>query len=353
MTSTMTDNRTTDTTLMPAAQAEALVHSLYHGILGRPADPVGLAHWSALLQSGAPVAEVVNALAGSDECRQRLTRAGQLQQLQQHLRQHAPALLQRALTIVDIGAQELEDEQHIYAPLTGQLPYRVIGFEPLQDKIDAALARHPDAPLTLYPTFIGDGQPHTFHINNYDATSSLLPLNQSLTAQLVDLSQLATVSTETVSTSTLDSVLADTPRVDFLKLDIQGFELPVLEHASAVLQRTNVIHCEVSFAPIYAQQALFSQVESLLRAAGFDFIDFSSECRYAYHNTAQQQGRDRLGWGDAIFFRRAELITDHNDLLAQSLIALLVYGKPTLAARLAEQAEALGAQGLTALFTPT
>ncbi|QBE64610.1 FkbM family methyltransferase [Pseudoduganella lutea] len=337
-------------TSLDRREAAALISGLYRALLGRAADPSGLAYWTGRLMDGTPVADVLAAITASEEYAQARTVAHDSDATRQRVLATAAPLLRRELTIVDIGAQELEGESHVYAPLTGAgLPYRIIGFEPQEDKIEASRRANPDSRVTLYPTFIGDGGRHTFHINNEDATSSLLPLNDALNRELVDLSHLATVQRLDVATSRLDDVLAGTGPVDFLKLDIQGFELPVLRHAQDVLGRTNVIHCEVSFAPIYENQGLFSEVEQLLRAAGFHFIDFSSQCHYASHCPSGNRSRDRLGWGDALFLRAPDAL-DPDALLAQCLTLLLVYDKPSLAESLARRFDAIGGTALAAAF---
>ncbi|MCC6073462.1 FkbM family methyltransferase [Massilia sp. GCM10020059] len=322
------------------AQAQHIVRGLYRGLLARDPEPAGLDYWSGVILAGGDAGAVLNALTQSDEFKALSAPLARRDAVRAALAAHAAEVLHaRPLAIVDVGAQELEGEQHVYAALDAHgLPNRIIGFEPLADKRDESQRRNPR--ITLYPTFIGDGGTHTFHINNFDATSSLLPLNRALTADLVDLSNLATVSTEQVATSTLDAVLADTPYVDFLKLDIQGFELPALRHAGALLSRTNVVHCEVSFAEIYQGQALFSEVETLLRQHGFYFVDFSSATHYPYHCASGSTSRDRLGWGDAVFFKRPELVADEHGLLAQVLIAQFVYDKPSLAEFLAARTSA-------------
>jgi len=334
---------TTPTSPSHAQDPSAIVRGLYRGFLGREPDPAGLAYWSERVAQGAGADELLAGLMASDEFRLGHGAQINLDELKARVLAASAPLLARPLTVVDIGAQELENEDHIYAPLTRHgLPYRIIGFEPQQDKIEASRRNNPDSRVTLYPTFIGDGQQHTFHINNDDATSSLLPFNRALTAQLRDLDHLHTVHTEEVSTSRLDDVLAGEGAIDFLKLDIQGFELPTLQHAAQVLARTNVVHCEVSFAPIYDGQALFSEIETLLRAAGFWLLDFSSLCRYPSVDAARS--RDRLGWGDAVFVRQTQ---DTGDLLAQALVLLLVYDKPSAACALARQA---GLPDVAALF---
>lgn len=330
-------------------QAQFIVHAVYQSFLGRPPEAAGMLYWCEQIMQTGDAGSVLNAISQSGEFKQKQAALALRTQQKTAFREALASQLQAApLLIVDVGAQELADEEHIYAPLT-TLPHHIIGFEPLQEKIDESLAKHPERPVTLLPTFIGDGQPHTFHINNFDATSSLLPLNHNLNQYLVDLSHLKTVHSEAVSTSTLDIALRDTARVDFLKLDIQGFELPALQHASSVLARTNVVHCEVSFAEIYAGQALFSEVESLLRAQGFELIDFSSQCHYPYHTASNNPSRDRLGWGDAVFFKRSEKLSAR-DLLAQSAIALLIYDKPSLAEFLTKKADALAETALVNIF---
>lgn len=332
---------------------EALVRSIYRGLLGRDPEPAALDYWTQAITDHGNPGSILNAIAESDEFKKNLQLQSQQKTICTTLASLAsPLLEQEPLTIVDVGAQELEGEQHVYAAIANHgLPYQTIGFEPLEDKIAESKQRNPDSRVTLFPTFIGDGGNHTFHINNYDATSSLLPLNTILIKDLVDLSHLATVQTEQVATSTLDQVLAEVARVDFLKLDIQGFELEALKHATATLSRTNVVHCEVSFAEIYQGQALFTDVETLLREQGFYFVDFSSTCHYPYHSDSHQTSRDRLGWGDAIFFKRSELLPASRDLLAQAVIAQLVYGKSSFAEFLTAHFDAQSGTALTSAFS--
>lgn len=327
----------------------AVVRGLYRGFLEREPDEAGLRHWIERLQAGDGANAILAALMSSPEYTQRRTDIAALAGLKQRVVAAATTLLARPLTVVDIGAQELAEEGHVYAPLTDStLPYRIIGFEPQEEKIAASRQRL-DPRVTLFPTFIGDGEQHTFHLNNIDSTSSLLPLNYPLTRQLIDLDHLRTVHSEPVATSRLDEVLASAGPVDFLKLDIQGFELPVLRHARLTLARTQVVHCEIAFAEIYAGQALFSEVETWLRECGFYLLDLHSLCRYPSTGT-DSTSRDRLGWGDAIFVRDTTPQDDPTALLAQSLIALLVYSKPSAAAALAQRYDAATGARFAALF---
>jgi len=324
------------------ACAEELVRALFRGLLGREPEPQALRYWCDVMRSSeGDVAPVARAIAASAEYAAGASKRVQHSEARNLLSRSAlPLLAIEPLTVVDVGAQKLAYEDHIYSSFQKfDLPCRVIGFEPLKDKIANNHSLHPKSDVLLYPTFIGDGGAHIFCINNDDATSSLLPFNAELTSKLVDLSHLHTVQTEKIETKTLDQTLADVGRVDFLKLDIQGFELTALQHATDVLARTNVVHCEVSFAEIYQGQALFSEVEQWMRKAGFYFLDFSTSCRYAYHCASGETSKDRLGWGDAVFFKELGLLKSKRDVLAQALAAMFVYEKYSIAEFLMTQCD--------------
>jgi FkbM family methyltransferase len=97
------------------------------------------------------------------------------------------------------------------------------------------------------------------------------------------------------------------PRVDLLWMDIQGAELRALEGLGARLADTALIHTEVEFEEIYADQPLFGDVYRFLLDRGFSFLGFTI---YAKHSA------------DAVFANRARFsVWDRTGaLLAQPLL---------------------------------
>jgi FkbM family methyltransferase len=241
-----------------------------------------------------------------------------------------------ALTIVDIGAQALDYEDHVYQPLLDAgIACRVIGFDPLADRLQERADREKNCDLTLLPYAVGDGESHTLYINNIDATSSLYPLNEDVVRRFQDLSSLHTVRTEEIATRRLDDVLTS-DAVDFLKLDIQGYELRALESARETLSRTAVVHCEVEFVPIYAGQPLFAEVQSFMVEQGFQLVDLINPVRLPSMVQSGQAYEDTLLFGNAIFFRNGGSLGG-DVLISQALIASLLYSKYGLAESLLQQ----------------
>jgi FkbM family methyltransferase len=259
----------------------------------------------------------------------------------------------RALQIVDIGSQELDFEGDMFAPLRHAAPVEAVGFDPFappSDSPDGAVqVRRPDGGIIrTYPHLLADGNKVTFHVNRFDATSSILPANHTLTRPfgLLDLA-LETVNTQELPSRRLDDALAEPSPVDLLKVDVQGAAYTVLDHGRALLGRTLVCHVEVEFAPVYLGECLFADVDTFLREAGFCFVDFFSLGRQRYAtfegSRARAFHRGRTLWADCIYLRGLD--TPHtltaDELFRQALIVHTCYNKQDLAAELLGRSDAL------------
>jgi FkbM family methyltransferase len=305
---------------------EAFVAALYRHVLGREAEPEGLRHWAdAMVETGDPTA-VLAAFLGSPEYRARVPAPSALRP--EPAAQVRAALGGRPLRIVDVGAQRLAAENHVYSRMAAQHDAEIIGFDPLMERLRERAAAEFDQRLTLLPYALGDGHSHVLHVNEPDATSSLFPLNASFCEAFQHLYTIRPRDRIELTTRRLDDVLPPGP-VDFLKLDVQGAELMVLKGAIATLASTAVIHAEVEFAAIYAGQPLFREVDGFLAEQGFSLIDLLVQHRYAYVE-GPSTSPDRLIWADAVFFREHGQTSEV--LAAQALASRLVYDKPSLAA---------------------
>ena len=87
-------------------------------------------------------------------------------------------------------------------------------------------------------------------------------------------------SATTRTLSTLDALLGpDAPRVDFMKLDVQGYELEVLRGATRVMGQAHAIYMEVSLVPVNDGCPLIHEVLQFMDAHSFRLLDFCSQNR--------------------------------------------------------------------------
>lgn len=211
------------------------------------------------------------------------------------------------VTVVDVGAQMLTSEDHVYAPLLAAGNCRVIGFEPLEDAADKRAAAEPG--VTMLNHFIGKGGPASFQINHFDPTSSLLEPNLDYLRQFYALADMCRpVKRLQVETTRLDDI-PEVDGCDYLKIDVQGGELDVLRGAERLLDTVLFVHTEVEFEPVYVNQPLFSDMDRFLRERGFELLDLTKLGHSGYAALPQQQSRTKLMWADAIYVKSTDRLS--------------------------------------------
>ena len=173
-----------------------------------------------------------------------------------------------SLKIVDVGAMIVNGLSNPYDAMLQSLSCQVVGFEPVAAECKK-LNEHYSGLFTFLPHVVGDGSQQTFYECAAAYNSSLFEPNMELLARFTGFQELFTVvATSSVLTKPLDEI-PEASGTDYLKLDVQGGELMVLEGATRTLRDVLVIHTEAEFLPLYKNQPLFSDIDPWLRARGF------------------------------------------------------------------------------------
>jgi FkbM family methyltransferase len=217
-------------------------------------------------------------------------------------------LLERPPTIriVDVGAMSLGEDRDPYANLMRAVPCEVIGFEPVAAECEK-LNRSARPGCRYLPHVIGDGSAQTFYECNFPMTSSLLEPDMELLGMFHGLAELTRViDRRPVQTVRLDDI-AETRGADYLKMDVQGGELMVLEGATERLRELLVVHTEVEFQPMYKGQPLFADIDSHLRGRGFVLHRLASLRSATFKLPGVEVELpatvNQALWGDAVYVR--------------------------------------------------
>lgn len=170
-------------------------------------------------------------------------------------------------TIVDIGANRGQ-----FALVSRRCfpQARIIAFEPLAapaHRFRAVLGQDPL--VTLHPVAVGvTAGKATMHVAGEDDSSSLLPLTD-LQQQLSGTHE---VATEIIQIEPLAARIRAEELIApaLLKIDVQGYELAVLEGCEPLLERFSHIYAECSFVELYQGQPLATEIIDYLRSHKFD-----------------------------------------------------------------------------------
>lgn len=221
------------------------------------------------------------------------------------------------VTIIDVGAQNLDSQDHMYSDLVKNVRSKIICFEPLEEE---RRARHePEKGICVLPNAVGSGGAAMLHETRFNPASSLLEPNFRELSQFAALPEMLEVVTRTpLKTVRLDDII-DTAGCRILKIDVQGGELDVLRGALTTLSSTIVVFVEVEFFPIYSGQPLFPEIHSFLESHGFELLDLVDLGYGSYRAADCSDVRSRLLWADGFYVRRLE---NSHPLPATALVQL-------------------------------
>jgi FkbM family methyltransferase len=191
---------------------------------------------------------------------------------------------------------------------------QAISFEPDPEEFKNLLRQKRDND-TIFKNAIFDCEGEIrLYLTRAPGCSSVFRPNISFLEQFPETERYEVVDQQIVSAITLDSVVSQNAirDIDFLKIDVQGAELTVLNGATKKLdQHIFGVHVEVEFHEIYLGQPLFPEIHSCLQKNHDPSLYDLRKSHWKYKE-GKGNGPDKgqLIFADALYLRSPEGLID-------------------------------------------
>jgi len=190
--------------------------------------------------------------------------------------EHCPVLSAKLKTIVDVGANK---GQFALAARKCAPFANIFSFEPLNApaKIFKALFAS-DSQVYLNEVAIGANVDRSvLHVSQREDSSSLLPIGPSQIEYYPGTQEKKVI---VVNVAPLSSLLnaEDIQSPSMLKIDVQGFELEVLQGCDSLIDKFDYIYCECSFIELYKGQKMAFEIIEWLAKRNFQFAGVYNLC---------------------------------------------------------------------------
>lgn len=151
---------------------------------------------------------------------------------------------------------------------------KMVSFEPLKNPfLDLEKKANMDSLWDCENIAIGDSVGEsTINVSGHLTSSSILAISDKHVEALPTSSS---IGREVINISTLDTVMKKYNEEDdkiLLKIDVQGYEKPVLDGALDVLKKTKIIEIELSFSEMYKGGIQYMEMLTFLEKLGFTLI---------------------------------------------------------------------------------
>jgi FkbM family methyltransferase len=246
------------------------------------------------------------------------------------------ALPAGSVRVADIGAA-FYGEAPPYQRLLDTGLAQLFAFEP-DRRYAAPLRQRLGQNGTVFEQAIADGHEHTLYVCDHGWTSLHEPDPDTLAFFNTFPILGRVISKASIATRRLDDIV-ELPQIDFLKMDVQGSELSILQNGRKKLSKCVAIQIEISFIPLYKNQPPFGLLDTELRSQGFIPHRFMDIKRWSItptvRNNDPRQPFNQLLEGDIVYIRDIIHPANLTDEQLKKLAAIAHYGfnSPDLAAR--------------------
>ncbi|MEX2643688.1 MAG: FkbM family methyltransferase [Acetobacterales bacterium] len=172
--------------------------------------------------------------------------------------------------ILDIGA----NKGQFVASCRAVFPdAAVIALEPIPALAEQLAATFRDDPLvTAVCAAVGSRrETRRFEINDFSPSSSFLPLSETHRQSFPEASG---TRSEEMAILPLDELMAERGigPCDLIKIDVQGFEMEVLQGAGTTLDAARHVVVECSLRPLYEGESALTDIFGFLHERGFESV---------------------------------------------------------------------------------
>lgn len=253
-------------------------------------------------------------------------------------------LANNPLCVVDIGASGGIDTR--WSQFTSA--YKGILFEPDPREYDLLKANSEKNLIVLNAALSDSAKSVEFNLCRKQKVSSVYLPNADFLDMFPDSRRFEVMNTIRMETDTLDNQLQknDIAEVDFMKIDTQGHELPILKGSVDNLDKVIGLEIEVEFAELYENQPLFNEVDAFARENDFVLFDIRRSF-WKRNDSINIIGlKGQLVYGDALYFKTPEQVLLMNEItqekITRSICVYLIYGYLDLAQTLFNSANRKG-----------
>jgi FkbM family methyltransferase len=257
----------------------------------------------------------------------------------------APILGESGLIIVDVGAAHgLPLHLHPLEPLSTVCLFEP--HKPAAQELRERFAKEGRGTMRVFEDALASSEgDRTLFVTNAPTGSSLLKPGNRFALDFGDPNYFYPIREISVHTRRLEDVMADAglPRVDAIKIDVQGAELFVLQGMGELLRTSTVsVEAEIGFPGAYIDQPGFGEVNALMVDAGFDLYDLRLASHHRHYkgdwtyypsqvfrvNAQSRSLTKRIAEADAVYFRRVDLLCERKDTPAirRLLVCMCAYG---------------------------
>ena len=226
--------------------------------------------------------------------------------------------LSESIGLIDVGA--VGDLPEHWLPFARQLA--VYGFEPDLEACEKLNRQsHRFASATFFPYAIaGKNEARQFHFARYSECSSLLAPDMKWLSRFSYGSWFETTRTVDLHTRILDDLPGLEPKkIDALKIDSQGMEIPILQAANKILPHLFLLEVETGVHPNYCEETTFDQLAPFLRESGFTCMQIKTQPNQPRANHAKrwEKNKGQPMACESIWLRDLSILPDSPHFLTQ------------------------------------
>ena len=228
------------------------------------------------------------------------------------------------IIICDIGASPI-DKTDFIENLINNTFSKLIGFEPNKEAYEQLDKSNQNK--KFYDFAIGDGKEKILNICRAPGMSSFLEPDTEYLSKFHLFDKYSEIVKKVkVKTKKLTKI---EEKIDFLKIDVQGYESEIIFHGKDKIKDVLVIQLETSPIPLYKKEKSFSKIISQLEELGFNLHMFNNINTRAFKpmmvDKDMHKGLHHLFQLDCVMIKKFENIEKLNQDQLIKLILILFY----------------------------